>query len=179
MYLLYLLLKMVNFQLSHLGLSPKPVAPRWISAQVPCDRPSRRGLQLTRPKLQQLHAPRRHQWDHPPENGATLPASAKSSPTLQGGMEGGDGVPTNGRGGGWNIPHVFVWHWKDFWWIFCAMFFVRKISHQYKVRKTYLILDWFHQSEILQKTSHCVGIPSSKKNGSLSNGCNLSWWRYD
>lgn len=99
MYLLYLLLKMVNFQLSHLGLSPKPVAPRWISAQVPCDRPSRRGLQLTRPKLQQLHAPRRHQWDHPPENGATLPASAKSSPTLQGGMEGGDGVPTNGRGG--------------------------------------------------------------------------------
>lgn len=130
MYLLYLLLKMVNFQLSHLGLSPKPVAPRWISAQVPCDRPSRRGLQLTRPKLQQLHAPRRHQWDHPPENGATLPASAKSSPTLQGGMEGGDGVPTNGRGGGGTF-HTFLFGTEKIFgefFVLCFLFEKYRIS---------------------------------------------------
>ena len=73
----------------------------------------------------------------------------------------------NGRGGGFykwkgsgTWTTLFVWHWNE---IFVRCFFVQKTSHQYKGKENILNTRLIHQSEILQKNSHGVGIPSSKK----------------
>ena len=64
-------------------------------------------------------------------------------PNLQGGMEGEVGS-YKWKGGGVEHSTLFLFGTeKIFCEFLCDVFFVQKISHQYKVRKTYLILDWF------------------------------------
>ena len=136
---MYLLLKMVNFQLGHLSLSPRTstVAPRFQAPRFHVIAPvEERCSQYTPSSSSTMH--------REGINGIIHLKTALRFPVQQ---HQAQLIRRNGRGGGfykfykWKgggeiIPHFFVWHWKDFLWICCAMFFDETVQGKENILNT-------------------------------------------